>query len=256
MVFWAVRFLFACLTSDCHQYVSFPLNNNISSITGETFHQNAGVRIEQVSTRKRALDVKCFRGFSLSVSEYISSEGLFISEDEAMDRLMEGYDENGEIINHLSPHEREVYFAAVYCDENPDDESDILRKKFLQRNGVVGVVSAQIRNRKKSYTKEILKDCLSNHVCDMNQILPFPHVFLANMKVDECMRRRGIASNLLSWVIAYAEHQLDIETVVLDVDNDNLGAIQLYEKNGFEYIHKNSHFGFMAKRLHKEMRLL
>ena len=79
--------------------------------------------------------------------------------------------------------------------------------------------------------------------------LPSPHVWVANMEVEIGMRRKGVASDLLDAIGKYAtdwsDHIGEKVPLVLTVDNDNGGAIRLYEKAGFEYIGKNDDSGTM-----------
>ena len=81
-------------------------------------------------------------------------------------------------------------------------------------------------------------------------MLPSPHVFVANMLVETIMRRKGVASDLLDAIRKYAtdwsEHIGEKVPLVLNVDNDNGGAIRLYEKAGFQYIGKKDDSGTMV----------
>lgn len=229
-----------------HATITTPFSLNLS----QNVHEDSAtkcIHIERVSTKKRALDVKCFRGFKISSSEYIQkSSDTFkdMTEDEAIDILMMGYDDNGDIINHVSRHEREAYFVAVYNSSRTDEESNRLRKLFTKQNGVIGVVSAQIRNRQVINTGNAIDQKVSD--LDMEQLTSQPHVYLANMKVDENMRRQGVASDLLSTVRSYAESH-GVEVILLDVDNENVGAIKLYLHNGYQSIYKNDHYSIMAR---------
>ena len=99
-------------------------------------HREESYHIQEVTTKQRALDVRVFRQFSNSVPAFLKEqrekqEGVVsMTEKEALDHLMKGYDEQGKWINHVSVHERPVqYFAS-------SPTSDV----------VVGAVDAQIRN--------------------------------------------------------------------------------------------------------------
>ncbi|KAL3783785.1 hypothetical protein HJC23_000374 [Cyclotella cryptica] len=229
-------------------------------------------RIEMVNTKRRLLDVKVFRGFSMTPEEFIwkrnhpiGNESTHnrrsceireaISEDDAINLLMPDYDELGRYMKFRSDqtnYEQEVYFVAVYCSCNgAEANAKIDLKSFERTNGVVGVVSAQQRN------------CLSvtedSSIYDTDQQasnleVPFPHIYLANMNVHQSFRRMGIGRALLSSVTDYAKtfsHDKHIQMrtalpIVLSVDNDNNGAVTTYEKFGFEYIGKNNIFGTMV----------
>ena len=82
--------------------------------------------------------------------------------------------------------------------------------------------------------------------------VPSPHVYVANLRVDEGMRRRGVAAALLSSVISWNEERdnsrdggATATPLVLSVDNDNVGAIRLYERFGFDYLERNGHYCVM-----------
>lgn len=60
------------------------------------------------------------------------------------------------------------------------------------------------------------------------------HVSNLGMAVSESHRGKGIGSALLSEVINLAENWLAITRIELEVYTDNLAAIALYKKHGFE----------------------
>ena len=96
----------------------------------------------------------------------------------------------------------------------------------------------------------------TNNVHTPSVPLPTPHVYIANMKVDTKMQRRGIAMSLLCAVTEYTKswceeiNENDIP-MVLSVDNDNLPAINLYEKYGFTYLEQNDVFRMMIMNVVK-----
>ena len=138
--------------------------------------------IEQVTTKKRALDVRIFRQFKLSPAEYIlqrkkegSIEGdkELISEEEAINLLMPDYDDRGNYVGYVSSDPFEVYFVAVHNNGCEDlQEGD----KYSRQNGVISVVRAQIKNQGGSAT---LDDCES-----ASSTKNMPHVYLSNLSVD------------------------------------------------------------------------
>ena len=56
-----------------------------------------------------------------------------------------------------------------------------------------------------------------------------------NIAVDENFRNRGIASSILSNIIEKSKER-GVTTLFLEVNENNLGAIALYKKFGFEQI--------------------
>lgn len=192
-------------------------------------------RIEQVVTKKRALDVKIFRQFSVTPVEYIQQknegfidgEQILISEEEAIDLLMQGYDDQGNYI-HISSENLEVYFVAVHngCEESK--EGDTLCD-YSRQNGVIGVVRAQIVNQGSSAT---LNGCNN---ASAKEDMP-PHVYLSNLSVDGTQRRQGVGTALLSAVSSYTKLQEGVNLVILSVDSDNIGAIRMYEKHGYKFL--------------------
>ena len=209
--------------------------------------------IEEVNTKRRALDVRVFRGLSESPADYISNqfneEGKnIISEDEAVDLLMPHYDENGRYTKMQPNQDQEVFFAAIYNPDNSDTNADF--RLFEDTNGVIGVVSAQLRQQSPFIVGSSVNS--TDHTNPAVQI-PSPHLYLANMRVHEKLRRRGIGVKLLSAVVEYAnklneKYQGNLP-IVLSVDNDNTAAIKMYENFGFEYMEKNDVFRMMIFRV-------
>lgn len=219
----------------------FSTNPSILEATDD-FSEN--IQIELISTKKRALDVKIFRQLSITPAEYIlkreedATDGeLLISEDEAIDLLMPGYDEQGNYIKYVSPHGHEVYFAAI-CSRRTKSGEDVPNQLYARQNGIVGVVRAQIKNLGSSTTLENVGEDMEN--------LP-PHVYLSNMSVHDSQRRQGVGTTLLSSVTSYARSQADVNLVLLGVDNDNSGAIRMYEKHGYKYLDQDEEIGTMFK---------
>ena len=203
--------------------------------------------IEESDTKQRALDVQVFRGLSSSAGEHRSEQrrlGNDISEQEAVDLLMEKYDESGRYVAYRVPgHEPQTYFVALY---KYNTDTEISREDaFSRQNGIVGVVSAQLRRRLPLIVgTEPAPTALWDSV-----MLPSPHVYVANMSVEIIMRRKGVASELLGAIRKYAsdwsDHVGEKIPLVLTVDNGNDGAIRLYEKAGFQYMGKNDDSGTM-----------
>ena len=58
-------------------------------------------------------------------------------------------------------------------------------------------------------------------------------VHMESLFVEEQVRSQGIGASLMSKVLDYAKAQSQLTTMTLNVESDNLGAIKLYERNGF-----------------------
>lgn len=191
--------------------------------------------IERVNNKKRALDVQVFRNFSISPMELIgrqqkeSSPDDVMTEEEAIDHLMPDYDSLGKCLKHASPHDHPVYFVAVN-----DDKS--LAEKFAPQNGVIGCISTQLRERESPMTFDLLEG--RNVSLPLPERLP-PHIYIANMLVDDTMRRRGIGIALLSAVADYVRVEQSVDLIALDVETKNLSAIRTYERAGYGYMSKN-----------------
>jgi ribosomal protein S18 acetylase RimI-like enzyme len=234
--------------------------------------------IEKVLTKRRALDVKVFRGFSVSVGEFTSKNNLslpkeisrdkqnnvtgeILSEEDVINLLMPGYDKYGRYTK-LQPNQcrfdQEVYFVAIYstndCNihNSTDKEVDYIDPRLFDRtNGVAGVVSAQLRQ-----SSPFIAGSSANSTVHTNPAvqIQFPHIYIANMRVHDSLRRRGIGTGLLSACVEYAK-ELSVENMdstgrtnlplVLSVDSDNTNAVKMYENFGFEYMERNEDFCMM-----------
>lgn len=65
--------------------------------------------------------------------------------------------------------------------------------------------------------------------------ISFDTADLCNMAVAPSQRRKGIAKRLIQEIFSLAEER-QIERILLEVRESNLGAIALYQKNGFRQI--------------------
>lgn len=63
--------------------------------------------------------------------------------------------------------------------------------------------------------------------------LNFDHVHLKNMMVNENYRRNGIGGKLLDSAFKFVNNEYKVESISLEVDDDNFKAIGLYKKKGF-----------------------
>jgi len=177
------------------------------------------IAIEQVSSKARALDVFVFRGFQVSVAQFLKENEAEWTEEQAIDELMKGYDDKGDPVKwQESPDELPVHFVAISQQEGVDDT-----------NGVVGIVRAQACNVKNIPLDKAIRPPAS--------VSPFttkcdPHIYLSNLCVDSRVRRQGIGSALLLKVMKYAR-DMSQDQIVLWVDCKLLGPIQLYQAHGF-----------------------
>lgn len=93
---------------------------------------------------------------------------------------------------------------------------------------------------------------------DDNNLVGFIHISklyetvdIVNIVVDEKYRKQGIATKLIDYVLGLYN---DIEKVMLEVNENNVAAISLYEKNGFEVISKrNNYYGSDAALIMKRV---
>jgi ribosomal protein S18 acetylase RimI-like enzyme len=218
--------------------------------------------IEKVTTKARALDVRVFRGFSMSAAEYVLDQqqsGTEMSESMAINLLMKDYNDQGHYVvkdtiikNKNKPQiiiEPAHYFVAI---SNVTDMSSC-DLDIARHNGLVAVVSAQLRHHSPlMMTSPCSNDDGIHHALDVS--IPLSHLYIANMRVGDSMQRRGIGMSLLSSIKDYA-NALGKENnipLVLSVDNNNLNAIQLYEKFGFQFLERNSDFGTMIYNIKTE----
>lgn len=76
-------------------------------------------------------------------------------------------------------------------------------------------------------------------------------VDIVNIVVDVEYRKQGIATKLINYVLGLCN---DVENIMLEVNENNIAAISLYEKNGFEVINKrNNYYGSDAALIMKRV---
>ena len=74
---------------------------------------------------------------------------------------------------------------------------------------------------------------------------------IVNVVVDREVRKQGIATKLINYVIDLFD---DIDNVMLEVNENNNAAIALYEKYGFKVINKrNNYYGNDAALIMKRV---
>lgn len=119
---------------------------------------------------------------------------------------------------------QDVGFAAYV---EPTKASTFKNGRFEGCYGVVGCVDCQLRNS-KVYTQP-----LENGVLPKNYPGLPPHVHIKNMDVDETVRRKGIARQLMEAIEEWARAETDAELLTLEVRDDNEAAVRLYQGCGF-----------------------
>ena len=68
------------------------------------------------------------------------------------------------------------------------------------------------------------------------------NIDILSIYVDEHKRRSSIGTNLIKYL--YNNYCYHVKSITLEVDVDNLAAIKLYEKSGFNVIYKrNNYYG-------------
>jgi len=230
--------------SNVNDNVQINVNNSSSSSSTDcTIRDN--ITIECVSCRKRCLDVRVFREFSMSAHEYISlkqeKDNITLSEIEAIYELTASYDDDGKDLKSVGGEISQ--FVAVIDDDKTKRVDDIVivgdgdgQKRYEQEaqhlekrtNGVIGTIEAQIKTLNTNNNKS------KNHSHHW-----WPHVSLKNLYVNENYRRMGIASALVDAVEKNGREDARNKAIVLEVDRANKGAVALYEKKGFRFIEEN-----------------
>lgn len=267
MLFW-IGLISLCTpgSSFCFQPVSlYPIttsNSRIisSSLRSTTDKFSEDVKIELVSTKKRALEVKIFRQLSVTPEEYILKKKqeatelyMSISEEKAIDLLMPGYDDEGNYVKitfkgydqqgnkiEVAPSDgEEIYFAAIHS-RTTEAGNNSPNPLYIRQNGIVGVVRAEKKHLDSTNTLESFRENMGN--------VP-AHVYLSNLSVHETQRRQGIGTKLLSAVASYAGTIENVCAVLLDVDIENSGAIRMYEEFGFVWLYRNEKMGTMFIRV-------
>ena len=224
--------------------------------------------IERVSTLSRALDVSVFRGWSMTAEEWIekrrneqqrmgqqplpdSRTSMICTHDEAMRELMIGYDESG--VNQLTfGTERPVTFCAIgHGSEGGIGTTEDDKGWMIRTNFAVGSVDCQVKTKQDKFSMRFFEikltggedsdgsapDWEEGNSCE--HLIPFPHVCLKNLRVDERMRGRGVGLALVRAVKAYAL-EMGVPAIVLDVEPSNVSAVNLYRREGFEFVRTGS----------------
>ena len=230
-----------------HRQVTLADDDNV---TEDDSFNNKDFFIEKVSTKARALDVRVFRGFSMSAVEYVSeqhSAGKKVSETMAIDYLMKNYDEHGQyIFKRKGMHQNDPIndFIAIYNGTQATTDMSISRQ-----NGLAGVVSTKLCHTPPPVVGPDIDGTPSMLLLSSTVPIPSSHLYVANLRVDDSMQRRGIGMALLTTIKDYVNTLALVRgsniPLILSVESDNTVATNLYQKFGFEYLEKNSDWGTM-----------
>lgn len=97
--------------------------------------------------------------------------------------------------------------------------------------------------------KDIIKEKYSKIFVyeEENRILGFLHVTelyesvdIINIVVDNYYQRKGIATNLIDYMLSDIGSK--VKLITLEVDVNNIKALNLYQKMGFEIINTRKHY--------------
>ena len=184
--------------------------------TKEDMPVKATVRVEQVATEDRSLDVLVFRDICESPKDLVLRRKGGLTEAEATALLLHQRAKTLERTRASGI----VQFVAVSDGTEYDHTS-----------GVMGAVDAEFVEGARALTFEL------------------PHrVHMKNLRVDENFRRRGVGTALLSAVVQYALAQTPAQMVSLEVERKNEDAVKLYERVGFVFS-EGVYAGFMTKNI-------
>lgn len=86
--------------------------------------------------------------------------------------------------------------------------------------------------RNNSFTKYFIYEEKCNIIGFVNYYDLYDRFEIANIYVEPSFRKKGIASNLMEKVISVGEDK-EISNITLEVKEDNIPAIKLYEKYDF-----------------------
>jgi len=217
-----------------HENNDIILSNNNKNNKNVEVMVGGDILIERVSSRSRVLDLRVFRGFSMSSSEFVRKQyidnNIIISNDESILQLTSSYNDNGTDISVIG--KSPVQFVAVVNTGNAK-ELEVNHRVHSRTNGVIASIDAQIKVNDDNYHKD----------SNINVIpITNDYVSLKNLNVHEDFRRRGIASALVKMVKMYAKEN-KINTVMLEVEYSNKNAIRLYQREGFQFMEKMEGIG-------------
>jgi len=187
-------------------------------ITGVGLNGDEGITIQDqlINGFKNFAVIGGSVGSLLGYNNYSGNRVYVMGMDEARNRLTVDFVASLKI-------SQDIGFAAYL---EPTKAATFKNGRFEGCNGIVGSVDCQLRNSKFNVPLE-------------NGVMPkdYPglpaHVHIKNMDVDETVRRKGLAKQLMLSIEEWAR-ATDSELLTLEVRDDNAAAIRLYE--GFSFV--------------------
>ena len=114
-------------------------------------------------------------------------------------------------------------------DKNRFNElGSIINKNFAKLYQIEELINSSYDSLLGYYDKELLVGFI--HINKMYETID-----IINIVVDEKYRRHGIATSLIKYIL---NSYNDIEKIMLEVNEKNQDAINLYLKNGFKEINR------------------
>ena len=92
-------------------------------------------------------------------------------------------------------------------------------------------------NELKNQNSKYIKAALNNEIVGFAGIWKsVDDIHITNIVTKKKYRKNGVGSMLLSKLIEYSKLNTGISSITLEVNNNNLPAIKLYEKYGFKNV--------------------
>ncbi len=104
----------------------------------------------------------------------------------------------------------------------------IINKNFAKLYQIEKLINSSYDSLFGYYEKELLVGFI--HINKMYETID-----IINIVVDEKYRRKGIATSLITYIL---NNFTDVEKIMLEVNEHNEKAINLYLKNGFKEINR------------------
>ncbi len=126
------------------------------------------------------------------------------------------------MINKITIEDKEAYYRL----------GSLINKKFEKLYELEHVLDSEYDSLYGYYKDNKLVGFI--HIMKM-----YENVDIVNIVVDSDYRRRGIGSKLIDYIIHLDS---EVTSVMLEVNEHNMSAIKLYEKNGFVEINKRPNY--------------